>query len=178
MTLFSGQFTTPVEKAVEQFDRTRAEGLVPPLSSDIDNVRPEILPHVAYGHGVEGNIFFLPLHVRLDIIHNAWYFRRYVGSSAALTRAAEVLEIVLTHAISDDQGGGRVIDINISPPSYAIGDVNWATYVREFIACLIPWYIRLGSITISVQFLSTIYTAAAFREYALDVNRGGMAVNS
>ena len=178
MSLHSGQYTTPFERASSELNAERYNGLLPYFFPDIDNMPVEMLPYIAYLYGIDGNIEFLPELVQRAIIKNSWYFYNTLGTQAALDKAEEILEIDITHTIADISDGKRGIAIEISPPSYAVSDSNWAQYVRDFVSSLLPYTLRLTSIIVRTLLVADIYIAGGLGPYDFVENRGGVAVNS
>ena len=178
MPLHSGQYTTPFELASSELNAERYNNLLPYFFPDVDNIPVELLPYIAYLYGIDGNIEFLPEEVRRAIIKNSWYFYDNLGTQAALDKAEEVLEINITHTISDIANGLRGIAITISPPIYAIADPNWAQYIRDFVARLLPYTLRLTSIIVLTVFEADIYISGGLGPYDFVENRGGIAENS
>ena len=177
-TLFSGQYVTPLELAVDVVEAERGSALVAPPITDIKNINESLLPFISYGLGIEGNINFLPPNVRCNIIEHAEYYLLNRAVLAVLDQAAVDLEIVLSVHITDRIGGGRNIELRTSPPSYAIGDANWAIFVREFLECLLPWTLNLTGIVIETSLRSELYLHGMISPYNLDFNFGGIARNS
>ena len=177
-TLFASQYVTPMEISIDHIERERKGALVPPLLTDVQNVDESLLPFISYGYGIEGNIIFLPPNVRRNIIDHAEYYLIYRGTGAALKQAALDLEIVLDIDISSNQAGGRDIALRASPPSYAIGDNNWAIFVREFLENLLPYTLTLTTITLVTSLSAELYLHGMISPYNLDFNFGGTVVNS
>ena len=177
-TLFSGQYVTQMEIAIDRVESERLVALIPPLLTDIDNVDVSLLPFIAYGLGIEGNINFLPLGVRCAIINNAEFYLNNIGTQLVLDQAAQDLEIALHPTFTDRQGGGRDVVLDVSPPTYAIGDANWTLFVRAFLESLLPWNVNLTGININVFFRESLYLHGGYRGYDLVFNDGGTAINS
>ena len=177
MVFFNGQFITPVEEALADFELERLPGLVPHELFDVARTSVSVLPFLAFMFGIEGNIEFLPENVRRAIISNGHFFWNNVGTQAALDRAEEVLEVSITYTVVT-VNTVETINIIVSPPAYAIGDANWATYIREFIACLIPITLALGTIVIEIAFQANLNLHGGFRAFSIYPNHGGVAINS
>ena len=177
-TLFSGQSVTQMELAVEKTESSRTPALIPPSLTDIKNLDESLLPFIAYGLGVEGNINFLPANVRCAIMEHAEFYHLNLGTQAALDQAAEDLEIAISPTYEDRMGGGRQITLDVSPPTYAIGDPNWTRFVQEFLECLLPWTLHLSAINVNILFRGNIYLRGAFRAYNLLFVDGGRANNT
>ena len=177
-TLFSSQYVTPMEIGMDNIERGRMGALVPPLLTDIKNTDESLLPFISYGLGIEGNIAFLPPNVRNDIIEHVEYYITYRGTRAVLRQAALDLEITLVVNITDNQAGGRDIELRTSPPSYAIGDNNWAVFVRTFLEYLLPWTLNLTGVIIENIFNTEIYLHGMISPYNLSPNFGGTVRNA
>ena len=114
-TLFSGQYVTQMELAIEKTESLRMPVIIPPSLTDIKNLDESLLPFIAYGLGVEGNINFLPANVRCAIMEHAEFYHLNLGTQAALDQAAEDLEITISSTYEDRMGGGRQIMLDVSP---------------------------------------------------------------
>ena len=180
MTLMTGQYGLPIEKAMETVDAARYRNLLPPPLLSLATIPASLLPALAYSMGVYGNIEHLPENIQRTLIIRWHELHAALGTQAAIQLMVDILDIagLEYHFTYDNETERWNITVNITPPAYARGNEGWGQYATGLLTLMIPWLYNVQTVNVESGAAGDIYLHGMVRPYTLLWNDGGQAINS
>ena len=177
ITLFHGQYTTPIERACEELERERLAVFSAAPFVHYERIDSSLFPSIALFNGLPVTILTLPPEVRANLLRDAGLLFDISGTLEAINVAASDLGMFINPVI-EEVGGKRVVTLAISQPVYAISEESFARFMIPFFENLIlPWTLPLKEIVFGHVLTGSIGAAGGIEHYERELAYG-TAINS